>query len=80
MHARVQKWGNSLALRVPKAVAEMMLLADGSEVELELQQGRLVVTPVREAELTLDALLAQVTDQNLHGEVDWGPAAGQEVW
>jgi len=80
MKTRVKKWGNSLALRIPKSLAVEVGLEDSSPVELSLMDGRLVITPVVEPELSLATLLAQVTEENLHGEVDTGPAVGGEVW
>jgi antitoxin MazE len=80
MRARVQRWGNSLALRIPKAFAAETALESGSEVELTLDGGRLVVTPISSATYTLDDLLAQVTPDNLHAEVDTGPTTGDEAW
>jgi antitoxin MazE len=80
MRARVQRWGNSLALRIPKAFATETALESGSEVELTLDDGRLVVTPVSSSAYDLDRLLAQVTPENLHGEVDSAGSAGAEVW
>ena len=80
METRVEKWGNSLALRIPKPLAVEVGLEDSSPVELSLMDGRLVITPAVEPELSLATLLAQVTEENLHGEVDTGPAVGGEVW
>lgn len=80
METRVQKWGNSLALRVPKPLAAEIGLAQNSPVELSVQEGKIVVAPVAEPALSLKELLAQVTEENLHGEVDTGPAVGDEVW
>ena len=80
MKTRVKKWGNSLALRIPKPLAVEVGLEDSSPIELSLMDGRLVITPVVEPELSLATLLAQVTEENLHGEVDTGPAVGGEVW
>jgi antitoxin MazE len=80
MKTRVQKWGNSLALRIPRAFARESKVVQGSAVELTVEEGRLVITPVRTASYSLKALLAGVTNQNLHTEIDTGPAAGQEVW
>jgi antitoxin MazE len=80
METRVKKWGNSLALRIPKPLAAEVGLEDISPVELSLMDGRLVITPAAEPELSLATLLAQVTEENLHGEVDTGPAVGGEVW
>ena len=80
MRVRVQKWGNSLALRIPKAFAAETDLDPGSEVDLTLESGRLIITPLSEPELSLEELLSQVTRQNLHSEVDFGGAKGRESW
>jgi len=72
--------GNSLALRIPKPLAVEVGLEDSSPIEISLMDGRLVITPVVEPELSLATLLAQVTEENLHGEVDTGTAVGGEVW
>jgi antitoxin MazE len=80
MRARVQRWGNSLALRIPKAFATETDLESGSEVELTLDDGRLIVTPLTPASYELEDLLAQVTPENRHGEVDTGSRVGDEAW
>ena len=80
MKARIQKWGNSLALRIPKSFAVEAHLEQDSLVELALVDGKLIVVPVAEPALTLDQLLAGVTEQNLHREVDMGQATGNEIW
>ena len=80
MITRVQKWGNSLALRIPKPLAIEIGLDRNSPVEISLVDGRLVIAPVVEPVLTLEHLLAQVTEDNLHGEIESGPAVGREVW
>jgi antitoxin MazE len=80
MKTRVQKWGNSLALRIPKSFADEAGLRNESSVELSLADGRLLITPVAESKLVLEHLLAKVTEENLHHEVDTGPAMGNETW
>lgn len=80
METRVKKWGNSLALRIPKPLAAEVGLEDDSLVELSLVDGALVITPAVEPELRLEDLLAQVTQENLYGEVETGPAVGNEAW
>ena len=80
MKTRVQKWGNSLALRIPKPFAEEAGLHADAAVELSLVEGRLVVQPIPPQPLTLAELLRGVTDENLPGEWDTGPAVGKEVW
>ena len=78
METRVQKWGNSLALRIPKPLAIQIGLEPNSPVELSLRGKELVIEPVTPSKLKLDDLLSQVTEHNLHGEVDTGPAVGGE--
>lgn len=80
MKTRVQKWGNSLALRIPKAFAAEAGLQENAAVELSLVEGKLVVQAVAPQPVTLEELLRGVTDENRHGEWDTGPAAGREVW
>jgi antitoxin MazE len=80
MKARIQKWGNSLALRIPKSFAAETHLEQGTLVEVSLHDGKLLVTPLSPPTITLEELLKHVTPQNLHHEVDMGPAVGGEVW
>ena len=80
MRTRVQMWGNSLALRIPKSFASEVNLEPGSEVELTLVDGKLVILPSVRSDFSLDELLVGVTDSNLNGEFDTGTAAGNEAW
>jgi antitoxin MazE len=78
MKARIQKWGNSLALRIPKTFAIEAGLREDAPVELSLSDGKVVVNPVESESLTLDEMLRQINRDNLHGEWDTGPAVGRE--
>jgi len=80
MKTRVQKWGNSLALRIPKSFADEVGLQKETSVEVSLADGKLVITPVTKPKLTLKQLLAKVTKENLHHEFDTGSAIGNEAW
>ena len=80
MKARIQKWGNSLALRIPKAFAAEVQLQKDSLVEVSLIEGTLVVEPVFGESYTLDQLLEGITRKNIHREVDTGSPVGKEVW
>ncbi len=80
MTTKVQKWGNSLALRIPKSFAEDVHLENGAEVNLTIEDGRLVVQPSSKSKYSLSALLKQISDDNLHHEVEWGKARGHEAW
>ncbi len=78
MDATVQKWGNSLALRIPSSLAKDADLQQGSVVEVAVVKGELIVKPKRERKLSLAQMLKAVTKENLHSETDWGPAVGKE--
>lgn len=80
MKTKVQKWGNSLALRIPKSFAAETLLEPDAEVDLSLVKGKLVITPIVEAEYSLEQLLEGVTEDNVHAEMDTGVAVGNEAW
>ncbi len=80
MRTKIQQWGNSLALRIPKPFAEEVGLGRHKEVDLSVVDGNLLVFPVKEPQPTLEELLTEVTDDNLHSEIDTGPAVGKEVW
>ncbi|MFN7943413.1 MAG: AbrB/MazE/SpoVT family DNA-binding domain-containing protein [Thermoanaerobaculia bacterium] len=80
MHAKIQKWGNSLGLRIPKPFAEEVGLQEKAEVELSLVKGSLVVRPVRKPRFSLGALLAGVTARNRHHEVSESGPVGRETW
>lgn len=80
MVAKIKKWGNSLALRIPKDVAAEAGLEDNSLVELKIRNGNLVVLGPIPTGPTLDDLLNQVTPENRHDETDFGPARGKEEW
>jgi len=80
MDAAVQKWGNSLAIRIPKPLAGELGLSQGSAVELTLDDGALSVRPKPVPEPTLEELLAEVTEENRHEPVDADDGVGLEVW
>ena len=80
MQTKIQKWGNSLALRIPKPFALEVGLDQNSIVEVSVSEGKLLVEPVTSPEYLLEQLLEQVTENNLHSEVDTGPAIDNEVW
>jgi antitoxin MazE len=79
MKTRVQKWGNSLALRIPKSFAEEAGLQADATVEVSVVEGKLIVQAIRPQPLTLEQLLRGITDENLPGEWDTGPAVGKEI-
>lgn len=78
--ARVRRWGNSLAVRIPRAVAEESGVQEGVLVDLVPGRGKLVVSPTRPNGYRLADLLARVRPSNLHGETSTGRRVGREVW
>jgi antitoxin MazE len=80
MLVQLQKWGNSLAIRIPKTFAKETAIDQGSFLDLSLVDGKLVATPITETEYSLEALLAEVTEENIHTEIDTGEPAGKEIW
>lgn len=75
---KILKWGNSLALRLPMALAKDAQLREGGLVTLRLDAGRLIVEPADQVDL--DALIEQITPDTLHAEVSTGPRRGREAW
>ena len=80
MNATVQKWGNSLALRIPKSFVEETHLTKGCVVDLSVRDGKLVIDPARKQKYRLEDLLKRVSKSNLHSEVDTGHAVGRDGW
>lgn len=80
MRTKIVKWGNSLGLRIPKAFAEEVRVGEGSEVDLSMENGNLVVKVMDPGKLDLNDLLDKITDDNIHGEADTGDAVGDEAW
>ncbi|MFN0222234.1 MULTISPECIES: AbrB/MazE/SpoVT family DNA-binding domain-containing protein [Paenibacillus] len=76
---KVQKWGNSLGVRIPVAYAEQLNITYGSEVDLLLMKREMVIRPKRQKP-ALEELLAGITDDNRHHKVDFGKPEGNEIW
>jgi len=79
VRVKVRKWGNSLALRIPKPFAVEVEVDEGTVLDLSIRGRKLVASPVRRRRYTLRQLLAQITRDNIHTEVDWGAAVGREA-
>ncbi len=79
MTTRVATWGNSLAVRLPRAVAEKANVKDGDAVEVTIEKGAIVVRPAKRR-YTIEELTEGITPENRHGETDWGSPVGKEFW
>ncbi len=80
MNTKIQQWGNSLALRIPKAFAVEANLRKGAVVDVSEEGGKIILTPVKEQKITLEGLLSGVTKANIHREVSTGKRVGKEIW
>ena len=80
MQIKIQKWGNSLAIRIPKSFAKQIKIDQGSFLDLTTEDGKIVAEPIKNKEYSLEQLLDGVTEENLHKEIDTGNAVGKEIW
>jgi antitoxin MazE len=80
MQVQIQKWGNSLAFRIPNAFVQETKLSQGAMVNLGIKEGRLIITPLVKKKVSLESLLMDVTKENIHGEESFGERQGQEIW
>lgn len=80
MQTRVQRWGNSLALRIPRVFAESAKLKDNTVVEISLVGEKIVIVLARPPKPNLKTLLSKITPDNIHAEIDFGAPVGNETW
>ncbi|MBD2449625.1 AbrB/MazE/SpoVT family DNA-binding domain-containing protein [Nostoc sp. FACHB-152] len=80
MTAFVAKWGNSLAVRIPRYIAEQAHVTEGTTINFSVEGGSIVITPQKRKKYTLDELLEGMTPDNFHPEFDTGNAVGNEDW
>ena len=80
MRTKIKKWGNSLALRIPKSFALNANLRQDELVDLSIDKERIIITLIGEKEYSLDELLEGVSESNLHSEFDTGAPVGREIW
>lgn len=79
MQTTIQKWGNSLAIRIPKSFASETKINNGTEVDLLIKNNQLIITPIIKDEYTLDAFLSEINNSNIHNEIDFGEPLGEEL-
>jgi antitoxin MazE len=81
MNAQFKLWGNSLAVRIPSGIARQLDVFDGKAADIQVRDNALVVTPVDvEPSYDINALVAQITPENVHAELDTGDPVGNETW
>lgn len=80
MQTNVQKWGNSLGVRIPRPLADQAQISEGSAVEIEEEDGVITIRVLAPKEYALDELVEEITDENRHEEVSTGSPVGNEVW
>ena len=80
MQTKIQKWGNSLALRIPKSFALNVNIKQNELVDLSIEKGKIVIMPIAQKEYSLEELLEGVSENNLHSEFDTGAPTGKEIW
>ncbi len=80
MQTKIKKWGNSLALRIPKSFALDANLRQNELVDLSIDKEKIIITPIGGKEYSLDELLESVSESNLHSEFDTGAPVGKEIW
>lgn len=80
MKTNLARWGNSLAVRIPRGLADELSLTYGTEVDLQVRDGALLMAPVSRPRYELEDLVRGITPGNRHAEVDWGLPVGDEAW
>jgi len=80
MKTKIKKWGNSLALRIPKLFVSDANLKLNKLVDISIDEGSIIITPINEKEYSLEKLLKSVSKNNLHGEFNTGAPVGKEIW
>ncbi len=80
MRVKIQKWGNSFALRIPKSFANQTSIKLGSSVDLSIQEGKLIIEPITQEEYDYKTLISEVKESNLHKEYLSDKPKGRELW
>lgn len=78
MRVTVKKWGNSASVRIPAAIMEAAHLELDEVVDVSEKDGQIIIAPLRTPDYDLDDLVAGITPENLHEEVDFGAPVGKE--
>lgn len=79
MKTNIKKWGNSYAVRIPKHIIDDAHIDTDDEVELSIVEGNIILSPIHHKKYTLEALLSQINEKNIHKEIDTGSSVGKEA-
>ena len=79
MKATIQKWGNSLAIRIPKNITKDIGVSEGSNIDIMVENGNIVLSPGKK-EFSLKEILKNITIENIHSEISTGDQTGGEIW
>ncbi|MEN0659737.1 AbrB/MazE/SpoVT family DNA-binding domain-containing protein [Caldifermentibacillus hisashii] len=76
---KVQRWGNSLAVRLPKVILDDLNIKEGSDISISVENNAIKIIPIKKKP-TLEELMSKITPENKHDEVNWGKPEGAEIW
>lgn len=79
MTTKVQRWGNSLAVRLPKVILDDLNIKEGSDINISVENNAIKIIPIKKKP-TLEELMSKITPENKHDEVNWGKPEGAEIW
>ncbi|MBK2341744.1 AbrB/MazE/SpoVT family DNA-binding domain-containing protein [Francisella philomiragia] len=77
MQVAIKKWGNSLGIRIPQNILNSLHLRENQSLNIEIENGNILIKPITRE---LESLLAQITPKNIHNEISFGTAEGEEIW
>jgi len=79
MKATIQKWGNSLAIRIPKNISKDSRVSEGSDINITVENGKIILSPSPKV-YSLKSLLKNISNENIHSEISTGDQMGREIW
>jgi antitoxin MazE len=79
MKTTVKKWGNSLAIRIPKNISKETMVTEGSNIDITVEKGKIILSPSQK-EYSLKELLKNISNKNIHSEISTGNHVGGEIW
>jgi len=80
MKSKIQMWGNSLALRIPKPFANQAKICEGSYVDISIEKEKIIISSLRDSEYSLTEILSKINKNNIHDEISYGDPQGEEIW